>query len=75
MIHDDDDDDDDDEILSCMVFQYLMFRCDIKLWPRFQLISLTIPTKNIHSISSAETTERWHKIPDPENHHSTIPKN
>ena len=45
MIHDDDyddDDDDNDKILSCMVFQYLMFRCHMKLWPRFTLISLTI---------------------------------
>ena len=31
-------------------------------------------TKTLHSISSAETTEPWHKIPDPENHHSDIPK-
>ena len=35
------------EILSCMVFQYLMFRCHMKLWPRFELISLSILTKQV----------------------------
>ena len=40
-------DDGGGEIVSCRVFQYFMFRCQMKLWLQcFKLISLTVPAES-----------------------------